>query len=94
MFQMYVCTQFYIETRFCFVISAVMPPEDECIELGHQSAEESSGTFAQEVVKEAFGDSYTEHVKITLKNIRDTYIHTYIYTGTIQYRAHLEFLFR
>ena len=36
-------------------------------ELGHQS-EESSGTFAHEVVKEAFGDSYTEHVKITLKN--------------------------
>ena len=27
-----------------------------------------SGTFAQEVVKEAFGESYTEHVKITLKN--------------------------
>ena len=41
-----------------------MPPEEEIIE----NKSDSSGTFAQEVVKEAFGELYTEHVKITLKN--------------------------
>ena len=29
---------------------------------------ENSNSFAQEVVREALGDTYTEHVKITLKS--------------------------
>ena len=35
--------RFYIETRFCFVFSAVMPPEEECMELGHNSEDSSQG---------------------------------------------------
>ena len=53
-----------------------MPPE-ECREVEHQqnifpqeniSSVENSNSFAQEVVREALGDTYTEHVKITLKS--------------------------
>ena len=32
------------------------------------SSVENSNSFAQEVVREALGDTYTEHVKITLKS--------------------------
>ena len=42
---------------------------EECQEIIEENPTTKSETFAQEVVKEAFGEElYTEHVKITLKN--------------------------
>ena len=39
---------------------------EECKEVEHEVNEDSS--FTKEVFQEAFGELYTEHVKITLKN--------------------------
>ena len=44
---------------------------DECKELEtstNKICDEPENSFTQEVVKEALGDLYTEHVKITLKS--------------------------
>ena len=43
-----------------------MPSPEECKEVEHEVNEDSS--FTKEVFQEAFGELYTEHVKITLKN--------------------------
>ena len=43
-----------------------MPPE-ECKEVEHEQQNSEDSSFTKEVFQEAFGELYTEHVKITLK---------------------------
>ena len=52
---------------FSFIFLVIMPPE-ECKELEPQNSPNEDGSFTKEVFQEAFGELYTEHVKITVKN--------------------------
>ena len=50
-----------------------MPAPEECKEIEHHHSvtnhsNEDSSSFTKEVFQEAFGELYTEHVKITVKN--------------------------
>ena len=50
-----------------------MPAPEECKEIEHHHPvnnhpSEDSSSFTKEVFQEAFGELYTEHVKITVKN--------------------------
>ena len=56
-----------------FLISVIMPAPEECKEIEHHHSvtnhsNEDSSSFTKEVFQEAFGELYTEHVKITVKN--------------------------
>ena len=57
----------FVELETSFLISVIMPAPEECKEIEHEIHNEDSSSFTKEVFQEAFGDLYTEHVKITVK---------------------------